>query len=424
MNQPQTVNVAYGKGSIPLTLSPLAEWEIIQPQYEAPLADAEEVFLEACRKPVGCPPLCEIIKETDRVVVATSDGTRAVPNNLLIPWLLKALPCPAENVTVVLGTGTHRPNTPEEIAAMFGSETAKKVRIINHNCFEPSENLRVGCTSTGGETFLNKDYVEADKRIVLGFIEPHFFAGFSGGAKGIVPAIASRDTIFHMHSAKLIADPKSTWGILDDNPLRQEIEEMVGLCPPDFMINVTLNLRKEISALFAGHYQAAHRPGCEHVRKMAMRKLPHQFPIVITSNSGFPLDQNLYQTVKGLSAAARVVEQDGIIFVASECSDGVPNHGNFASLMRVGSSAQDILDHIFGLESPVLDQWQAQTLAGIMNRARVVVYSSMNAETIQACKLHPISDLQKAVDEAIASLGRGVRVAVLPDGPLNIPYVQ
>ncbi|HNT35154.1 MAG TPA: nickel-dependent lactate racemase, partial [bacterium] len=325
MSEQRTVHVAYGKTTVPLSLSPDAEWEIIQPHYEAPLPNAQQVFLDLCKKPVGCPTLGDIVQETDRVAVVTSDGTRAVPNHLLIPWLLEVLPCPVENVTVILGTGTHRPNTPQEIEAMVGSEVAKQVRIINHNCFDPSENCRVGQTSTGGETFLDRHYVEADKRIVLGFIEPHFFAGFSGGAKGIVPAIASRDTIFHMHSAPLIADPKSTWGILDENPLRQEIEEMVGLCPPDFMINVTLNLKKEISAIFAGHYQTAHRPGCEHVRKVAMRKLLHRFPIVITSNSGFPLDQNLYQTVKGLSAAARVVEQDGLIFVASECSDGVPN---------------------------------------------------------------------------------------------------
>lgn len=418
------IDIAYGKGTISLDADPgVAEWTAIRPRFEPAHPDPEAGFRNAVANPIGTPPLVDLIKPSDRVTVVTSDGTRPVPNHLLIPWILDALPVPEQNVTVILGTGTHRPNTEAEIEAMFGADVVKRVRIVNHDAFDNETNINFGKISTGTPAVLDRRYVEADKRIVVGFIEPHFFAGYSGGAKGIAPGVAGIDTILQLHRADLIGHEKSTWGIMDGNPIQAEIAEIVAQCPPDFMVNVTLNGDKAISGFFFGDYVEAHRQGCAAAKEAAMQAVKRAFPVVVTSNSGFPLDQNLYQTVKGISAAARVVSDGGTIVVASECSDGVPNHGNFAEIMKEGTSPGDVLDSIRALERPILDQWQAQILAGILQRTDIRVLTDMDTDAVSACKLTPISDLDACVREALDGQG-DARVAVLPDGPLTIPYVE
>lgn len=424
MKNQNVIQILYGKGTIPLHADPaLAEWHVIRPKYAAPLPDPAQAFRAACRDPIESAPLREIVRPNDRVVIVTSDGTRAVPNRQLIPWLLQELPVPPEQVTVLLGTGSHRANTPEEIEAMFGAGVARTLRILNHNAFDPKQNVYIGQTPAGNRAYVNKLYVEADKRIVVGFIEPHFFAGFSGGAKGIIPGIASIDTIIRIHGFELIADPMSTWGTVEDNPIRRELEAMVRHCPPQFMVNVTLNWAKEITGMFVGDYIAAHRAGCQQSKREAMQPVPHLFPITITSNSGYPLDQNLYQTVKGISAGARITEPGGTVFIASECSDGLPDHGNFGELMRFGKSPDDILAHIVDLPEEILDQWEAQVYAYLMQKYDIRLYCAMDRQIVQACKLQPVHDFQAAVEEKLRQLGGRPRVAVLPDGPLTIPYL-
>jgi nickel-dependent lactate racemase len=419
-----SIEIAYGRGTIPLRLDrDLAEWQAIRPMFAPALPNAEEVFRAACREPVASKPLRELIRPQDRVVIVTSDGTRPVPNRKLIPWLLQELPVPVEQVTVLLGTGSHRANTPAEIAAMFGADVASQVNIVNHNAFDPQASVYIGKGPSGKAAYVNKLYVEANKRIVVGFVEPHFFAGFSGGAKGIIPGVASIDTIIRVHGFDLIAEPLSTWGTVEENPIRHELEGMVQHCPPHFMVNVTLNSAKEITGLFLGDYIAAHRQGCERSKEEAMQPVPHLFPLVITSNSGYPLDQNLYQAVKGISAGARIAEPGGTVLIASECSDGLPDHGNFGALMRVGQSPDDILQNIVDLPEEILDQWEAQVYAYLMQKYDIQLYCAMDPAAVRACKLHPVADFQAAVETAIHKLGRRPRVAVLPDGPLTIPYV-
>lgn len=420
----EKIDVAYGRGSVPIMAdSDVADWSVIRPKFEAAIADPQKAFTDAVRNPIGAKPLKDLVKAGDRVVIATSDGTRPVPNKQLIPWLLEELPVPESQVTVLVGTGTHRPNTREELVEMFGEDVVKRVDVVNHNAFDGVSNEPIGKTTSGTPVVLNKRYVHADFKIAVGFIEPHFFAGFSGGPKAVAPGVASIDTIFRLHRAELIGDPKSTWGVLEDNPLHSEIREAVALCPPDFMVNVTLNAEKKISGYYVGDYCAAHIKGCADVKTSAMVAVKQSFPVVVTSNSGFPLDQNLYQTVKGLSAAARVVADGGKIFVASECSDGVPNHGNFASLMLEGQTPEDVIQSVYEKE-PILDQWQAQVLSNILKRADVGVFTAMDADQVRNCKMSVVDDLDAAIRAHVKTLGAGARVAVLPDGPLTIPYVE
>lgn len=417
-------SIAYGKGSVELPLDPaLADFEVIRPIHAPAMADPESRFRELCESPIGCAPLRDLIDPGDKVVIATSDGTRPVPNQQLIPWLLRELPVPPDQVTVLVGTGTHRPNTPAELEAMFGPDLMRTLRIVNHDAYDDARNRPAGTTASGIQARLDIDYLDADKRIALGFIEPHFFAGFSGGCKAVAPGVASLDTILQLHSHRLIADPHSTWGELEENPIQREIAEIVGFQPPEFLVNVTLNSEKEITGIFAGDYRAAHREGCAQAKAASMVPVARPFPVVITSNSGFPLDQNLYQTVKGMSAAARIVEPGGEIIVASECSDGFPDHGEFRGFLEAANSPHELDQLIRDLPEPKLDQWQAQILASIQLKASVSVFSSMAKQDLTSAGLVAIDDFQRHVTDTLRQCGQGCRVAVLPDGPLTIPYL-
>ncbi|MFA6241724.1 MAG: nickel-dependent lactate racemase [Candidatus Hydrogenedentales bacterium] len=421
----ETVHLAYGKGSIPLHLNPaLADWSVLSPRHENALPDPKHAFARACAEPIESPRLRDLVSPGERVCIVTSDGTRPVPNRVLLPWILEELGVPDEHVTVLVGTGTHRPNSPEELAAMFGEEIMRRVRVVNHDAYDPARNECVGKTQGGESVFLDTEYVHADKRIAVGFIEPHFFAGFSGGPKAVAPGVAALDTILHLHGYGLIAHPQSTWGVLDGNPVHETVCEMVRMCPPDALVNVALNNAKVITAFFIGDYIKAHRAGCEYVRERAMVSVPSEFPVVVTSNSGFPLDQNLYQAVKGMSAAARIVQHGGSIFVASECSDGIPDHGNFGAMLREAKSIADLDARLRALPAPKLDQWQAQILAKIRQRAGVFLHSALDDATVRACKLSPVAHLQEALEEHLWSLGKGTRVAVLPEGPVTVPYLD
>ena len=417
-----TAHIAYGAGRIPLRLDQrLAKWHVYSPTYEPPLPDPRAAFMEACARPMDALPLRDLVRPSDRVVIVTSDRTRPVPNHLLIPWILDLLPTP-ENVTVLIGTGSHQVATQKDIAAAFG-DVARRVRILSHDAFDSGQNERVGVIGPNFPVTLNKEYVHAEVRIALGFIEPHFFAGFSGGPKAVVPGVAGIETILEAHSYPLIADPNSTWGMLDGNPLHEAISRAVALCPPHFLINVTLNADKAISGVFAGQYVHAHRAGCGHVRATATIPVPHAYPVVVTSNSGYPLDQNLYQSVKGMSAAARILAPGGAIFMASECCNGLPDHGLFGSMLRRHDTIAGVEAELRGRKETCLDQWQVQVLLQVLSRGQVKLHSTLDDATVRACGLTPIADFAESIESHLRALGPDTPVAVLPDGPLTIPYI-
>jgi len=416
------VDLRYGRGALKLELDPaLAEWRVIQPAHTLPLFPGREEFRRLCRKPLDAPPLREIVRPHERVVIVTPDGTRPMPHRLLISWLLEELPTPPEQVTILLGNGAHRPNTPAEITRMFGPEIAARVEIVNHDAFA-EENLRlIGHAADGTPCFLNKRYLEADRRLALGVIEPHFFAGFSGGAKAIVPGVAGIRTILAAHRYGLLAAPESTWGILETNPVRLLIEELVNFAPPDFLINCALDQADRPAALFAGHHRTAHRRGCAFVARHAFMDVPRRFPLVIACNGGYPLDQNIYQGVKGIDAAAGLVEPGGTIVFCAECADGLGGHEQFARLMAVGDSPDDVRRGIAGQRETVLDQWQAQILVRDLARAEVLVISGMEPAAMNALKMRPAADLQQTVTAKIKALGKKPAVAVLPNGFQTVP---
>jgi nickel-dependent lactate racemase len=268
------------------------------------------------------------------------------------------------------------------------------------------------------------EYLQADVKILTGFIEPHFFAGFSGGPKMITPGISGHDTVMHAHNAFMIGHPNSKWGITFGNPIHDEIREAAAMAGSTFSLNVTLNKDHQITNVFAGEVFASHKIGCEFVRDTAMRAVPHEFDIVVTTNSGYPLDQNLYQAVKGMSAAALIVRQGGTIIAVSECRDGLPNHGNYKDILKMRPDPASLLEMINAPGFQMFDQWQAQVQAQIQMKARVLVYSDyLSDEQISGAMFEPCRDVAATIARLKAEYGPDASICILPQGPQTVPYL-
>jgi nickel-dependent lactate racemase len=307
---------------------------------------------------------------------------------------------------------------------MLGRENLTRFRVLCHDCTDSSRLVSVGKTKCGGICRLNRAYCEADIRIATGFIEPHFFAGFSGGAKAIMPGIAGLETICHFHRAQLIAHPGVTWGETANNPLLNLAREVVSFLPPDFIVNVSLNHQKEITEIFIGNFISAHEQGCRRVAAESFIAVPWKFPVVVTTNSGYPLDMNFYQTVKGISAAAGIVEEGGSIIIASECSNGIPAGSPFEKLLMQPHSPEELLEKIMLNHETACDQWQVQVLLQIILKCRVFLYSTLDRHLEHRTRIVFIDDIEKALESERISRGIDpLPVAVMPLGPLTIPFV-
>lgn len=421
--QRQMEQLAYGREGLCLDTSGL-EATVIRPRYVEGLADEGQSFREAFRNPMGCRSLAEVVKPGEKVAIVIPDITRALPNERLLRWVFAELPqVGPEDVVILSGTGSHRRNTEAEWMQMVGEEIYRCYRCLDHLGSEPSTWKQAGVSRFGYEVFCNREYVEADRRILLGFIEPHFMAGFSGGYKAAFPGLAAVPTIMHYHSAENIGHPRSAWGVLEGNPTQAHVRAGGSLLPVDLLINVTLNNRHEITRFFIGDPVKAHEAGCAFCKETAMVPCEAKFPIVITTNSGYPLDQNLYQTVKGLSAAAQITSPGGLILCASRCNDGFPDHGHFKSFLFQHASPEAMLETIFQPGFSQMDQWQVQILASVLKEYRVGLFSELPDEDVRRTHIEPVPDLRQWVDAERRRLGGEARVAILPEGPMTIPYV-
>ncbi len=417
------IRLEYGTDGLTVDL-PGSDITVLNPQFVDGVPGEEAGFRAAVRRPIECRPLRDTVAASDQVALVIPDITRPLPSARLLPWVFDELShVPAGNFTIVNGTGSHRVNTPEELASMLGAEILKRYRVVNHNAHDPASLELAGRTAGGRPVLMNRAYVRADRRIVLGFIEPHFMAGFSGGYKAVFPGVADIDSIMHYHRASVIGDPNSTWGQLEGNPTQEQIRANGSLLPVDFCINVTLNRYRQITGFFCGDVLAAHREGAAFARSTAMVACERPFAIVVTTNGGYPLDQNLYQAVKGMSAAAQIVERGGLIVAASRCNDGFPCHGNFRKLLFGHPSPEAILETIAAPGFSLYDQWEAQLLALIRSKARVGLYSEIPAAEVLRAHLEPVDDIAGCVAGELKALGADAPVAVLPEGPMTIPYL-
>ncbi len=416
------VNLAYGSGHLPIEV-PDDRTTVIEPTHIDGLADEKMAVLDALQNPLGSQPLLERIPADTKICIAFTDLTRATPNDRIIPWLLEHLGEPNDNITLLNQLGTHRPNTREELETMLTPEVVANYRVLNHEPENPEALVQVGTTADGTPALINRHIVDADLRIITGFIEPHFFAGFSGGVKGIMPGCAGLETVMSNHGAKNIGDPQATFGITEGNPLWEELRNIALKTGPSFVLNVTLNEQRDITNVFAGDIIEAHKNGCAFVKNSAMQRVEQPFDIVVTTNSGYPLDLNLYQGVKGMSAGARVLKKGGTLILAAECREGVPGGSPLDNLLRSADSIEEILTMLStpGFVRP--EQWQAQIQALVQRHAEVLVHSMLDNDTLEACHLVPCGDISAEVTKRLDQLGPDARMAVLPQGPLTIPYL-
>ena len=418
------IHLQYGRDGLTAEL-PTENATIIRPRFVEGLPDEQAGFQNAVRRPKSARPLAEAVRAHESVAIVIADGTRPLPSARLLPWILAELAhVPARNITIIVGTGTHRANTEAELEGIVGAEVLQRLRVLNHNAYDDETMAVVRPAQNGhGPLMMNRAYVEADRRILVGFIEPHFMAGFSGGYKAVFPGVADLASIMHYHRAEMIGHPQSKWGVLQGNPTQAQIRANGSALPVDFLVNVTLNHKRQITRFFCGDVITAHEEGCLYVKETAMAPVDRRFPLVITTNSGFPLDQNLYQSVKGMCAAAEIIADNGEMIVAARCNDGFPAHGNFTKLLYEHESPQAMLETIFRPGFHMLDQWQVQKFAEVALRAQVAIYSELEPDAVARAGLTPVADLNEHIRATVEGLGADAPVAVLPEGPMAIPYL-
>ncbi len=419
------VNLAYGRGELVVEL-PDENTTVIRPRYLPGLPDEEGAILTSLRDPVGgVRPLRRIAGAGDTVAISVCDITRPMPTAAVLPIVLNELArIPSDDITILIATGTHRANTDAELRAMLGDDVLDEYTVINHDAFDETRLAYAGSIQPDIPIYLNERWLAADIRITLGFVEPHFFAGFSGGPKMVAPGLAGFETIMRLHNADMIAHPMARWAVTEGNPIHDSIREIAEYTGVDFALDVTINRDHKITSVYAGEPSAVHRTARRFAKRIAMQPVAAPYDVALTTNGGYPLDQNLYQCVKGMSAAAQIVRHGGVIVCAAECSDGVPDHGQYARLLRSASGPQELLDMVSAPGHDVHDQWQVQIQAQIQRKATVALKSDgLTAEQTRDAHLTPVDDVERAIADALATAGANATLCVIPEGPQTIPYL-
>jgi nickel-dependent lactate racemase len=416
------VSLAYGRRGLSVDVPD--DSVVVEPTVTPPLADEPGAVRSAVRAPLAGPPLDRLVAGAERVAVVFPDLTRPMPNTTVLPPLLDELEqagVAPERVDLLCATGTHRSATEDELLALVGEAVVDRYRIHQHRSDDRDGHVAVG-TVEGVPILLDRRYVSADRRIVTGFVEPHFFAGWSGGPKGACPGLAATATILEAHSPTRIADPRATWLALEGNPVHEFVRAATDRCPPDLSVDVTIDGAKRLTGVFAGPLPVGHQAAVAAASRTVTRTVSGRFDVVLTTNGGHPLDRNLYQSVKGLAAAERVVAPGGIIVMASACDDGVPDDGAFA---RILDRAGDV-EELARPDGPAaVDGWQAQILGRVLGRAEVWLYAGgLSERSVRSARMAPVGDVEAAVAEALDRrsrvLGRAPRLCVLPRGPLTV----
>lgn len=376
-----------------------------------------QIVEEALENPIGQKPLCELAKGRKTITVVTSDHTRAVPSKLTLPIILRELRkgSPDAEITILVATGLHRPTTEEEMRRMFGDEIVDNEHVVVNKAFEDDDFSHVCELPSGAELWVNKAALGVDLLITEGFIEPHFFAGFSGGRKSILPGICNAATVNENHSYSQIANPNSNTGILEGNPIHKDMVFAARAVNVEFILNVALNSEKKVIAAWAGDLEEAHATGVKFVRELA--QCPSiEGDIVITSNGGYPLDQNMYQSPKAVATAAACCKEDGVIIMCASCSDGLGGT-NFEKLIQMGTvdEIDAYLSKIPSKES-ISEQWCAQIYSRIIKRNPIIFVSMLDPEVVKKCNMIPASNPNEALEIAYKMKGEDARVVVIPDG--------
>jgi nickel-dependent lactate racemase len=419
------VKLPYGERGLEIMLE---RCRILRSREMPALASVEGELERALREPISSPSLGDLLKGAGRVLLAVPDNTRAFPSRRLIPRVLDHVERanPMAEVQVLVATGLHREVERDELERMFGKDVLEKYDIVNHRASDDEQVVKLDArTSYGTPIHVNRLVLESDVVIGAGLIEPHFFAGYSGGRKIILPGVAGKEAIFKNHGFRMIDNPRSRAGILEGNPIHMDMIEFMKMTRLDFIINVTINERREITGIFAGDPVRAHLAGIEFLDRFVKLRVERPADIVITTNGGFPLDRDLYQAVKGMDTAAYVVKDGGVIIIASECRDGLGGHEEFLRIFQGAGSPDEVLENIRKNE-PINDQWEAQILARVLKRAKVILVSDYISERLASSfMLERAKTVEEALEIALSIIGRSdAEIMVIPEGPYVIPLTD
>lgn len=379
----------------------------------------EDEVKRALANPIGTPRLCNIAKPDKKVVIITSDITRPMPTARVMPALLDELyeaGVPKENITLVFALGSHRPHTEDEKKKLAGERAYSEISCIDS---DPCDCVHMGVTSRGTPVDIFRPVAEADMKICLGNIEYHYFAGYSGGGKAIMPGVSSRAAIQSNHS--MMVRYEACAGRLEDNPVREDIEEAASICGVDFILNVVLNEHKKIVRAFAGDMIKAHREGCEYIDRIYLKKIPSYADIVLVSQGGAPKDLNLYQTQKALDNAKYAVRKGGIIILVGSCQEGL-GEDTFEEWILGAEKPEHLISRIE--REFKLGGHKAAAIAMVLNNADIYLVSDMEPSFVRKIFMEPFSNIQDALDAAIRKLGKDSKVLVMPYGGSTLPQVS
>ena len=414
------IDFFYGKGTLPLEIPDGRLQGVLLSQAHdfKPEGSESDIVRHALENPIGTPRLCEMAKGRKNIVILASDHTRPVPSKILFPLMVEEITRgnPDANITILISTGCHRSTTREELEAKFGKEICDTYPMVLHDC-DKSEVAAIGVLPSGGELLVNKVAIDADLLIAEGFIEPHFFAGFSGGRKSVFPGVTNRMSVMANHCSAFIEDPAARTGILENNPIHKDMVYAAGAAKLAFIVNVVIDSDKKVINAVAGHYDKAHVAGTEFVRKLAgVKAIPAD--IVITTNGGYPLDQNLYQAVKGMTAAEASVKKGGVIIIAARCEDG---HGGevFYETFKAEKDLNRMMDCFMArkAEETIPDQWQSQIFARVLLWSTVIMVTEAPRQMVKDLHMRWAPSLDEALKMADTILGHDKgTITAIPDG--------
>ncbi len=418
------VLLKYGTAGLQVALPETPGFQgVLSPSEPQALAAPAEAVAKSLAEPIGGRSLAELARGRKRACIVVSDVTRPVPNPVLLPPILSTLSdagIPRENTLLLIATGMHRPSSEEEIVRLVGPEIARDYRVDDHDSRRRGDMVEVGRIGGRVPALVNRRYVAADLKILTGFIEPHMWAGYSGGRKSILPGICSIETLQYMHGPEMVAHPGGEYGLLDGNPFHEAGLEVMAMAGADFIVNVTLSTTKRITGVFSGHPVEAHAAGCRFLARHCVKELAAPLDFIVTTNAGAPLDCNLYQTVKGITGAAPAVKIGGDIVIASRCHEGAGS-AEYREILEMVDSPRNFLDRLMRKEFFVPDQWCAQETYQVMTDRNVWLYSEgLSAQELARYHFRPVRDIGECVRGLLQEHGAGAHWAVAPDGPMLI----
>lgn len=418
----KSFHIPFGTSYLELELEEQCINDVLTSKAEEYKVDStqEELVRGALADAIYSEQLCDLAANARKILLITSDHTRPVPSRITLPIILDEIrrKNPSISVKILIATGCHRPTTYEEMLNKFGKDLVEKEEIINHDCRDIDNMVYKGLLPSGGELWLNSLVDWADVVISEGFIEPHFFAGFSGGRKSILPGIASEKTVLANHCSKFIASDYARTGNIKSNPINEDMVYAAIVAKLQFILNVVIDSEKNIINAFAGDPLKAHEAGCDFVKKLSSVKSDKAADIVITSNGGYPLDQNIYQAVKGMTAAEACVKKDGVIIMAAACNDG---HGGeeFYKWFANAKSPSEVAKRIAGIKQrdTIADQWEAQILARVLCKSEVIIVTDRcDRKMITNMHMKQADSLEHALCMARSKVGLNAKITIIPDG--------